>query len=167
MPAHSSDLLQPLDVGCFAPLKRAYGRFVSHLARASYNYIDKLDFLAEYSRARIEAFKPQTIQASFAATGLIPLDPERVLSKLTIALNAPTPPGSRPSSRSSQLTPKTPRTVVRQQKQASMLKDLQSSLFRTGPSSRYAVCYVYALPGPSFAGTQHIPVCAVSWLRGW
>ncbi|KAI2791755.1 hypothetical protein POX_c04633 [Penicillium oxalicum] len=27
MPSHSSHLLQPLDVGCFAVLKRAYGRF--------------------------------------------------------------------------------------------------------------------------------------------
>ena len=26
MPAHSSHLLQPLDVGCFGPLKQAYGR---------------------------------------------------------------------------------------------------------------------------------------------
>ena len=48
MPSHSSYLLQPLDVGCFAPLKRAYGRLVSDLARVSYNHIDKLDFLTEY-----------------------------------------------------------------------------------------------------------------------
>ena len=101
MPSYSSYLLQPLDVKCFAPLKRAYGRFVSDLARGSYNHIDKLDFLAEYPRARIEAFKPQTIQTSFAATGIIPFNLERVLSKLNISLNTPTPLGSRPSSRSS------------------------------------------------------------------
>ena len=29
MPAHSSHLLQPLDVGCFSPLKRAYGNEIS------------------------------------------------------------------------------------------------------------------------------------------
>ena len=28
MPAHSSHLLQPLDVGCFSPLKKAYGKLV-------------------------------------------------------------------------------------------------------------------------------------------
>jgi hypothetical protein len=28
MPSHSSHLLQPLDVGCFGPLKKAYGRQV-------------------------------------------------------------------------------------------------------------------------------------------
>lgn len=30
MPVHSSHLLQPLDVSCFSPLKRAYGRLVDH-----------------------------------------------------------------------------------------------------------------------------------------
>ena len=115
MPVYSSHLLQPLDVGCFAPLKRAYGRFVGDFARVGYNHFDKLDFLAEYPRARIEAFKPQTIQASFAATGLTIIDLERVLSKLNISLESPytpTPPGSRPSSRSSQFTPKTPKTAI-------------------------------------------------------
>jgi hypothetical protein len=43
-------------VRCFVVLKRAYSRFVSDLARIGYNYIDKLDFLANYLRARIEAF---------------------------------------------------------------------------------------------------------------
>jgi hypothetical protein len=37
-------------------LKRAYSRFVSDLAEIGYNYIDKLNFLANYLRARIEAF---------------------------------------------------------------------------------------------------------------
>jgi hypothetical protein len=30
MPAHASHLLQPLDVGCFGPLKQAYGRQIEH-----------------------------------------------------------------------------------------------------------------------------------------
>jgi hypothetical protein len=56
MLSHSSYLLQPLNITCFVLLKRAYGRFVSDLARAGHNYIDKLNFLADYPRARIEAF---------------------------------------------------------------------------------------------------------------
>jgi hypothetical protein len=52
MPAHSSYLLQLLDVSCFAVLQRAYGRFVSDLGRRGYNYIDKFDFLEDYQRAR-------------------------------------------------------------------------------------------------------------------
>ena len=31
MPAHSSHYLQPLDVGCYGPLKQAYGRQIEHL----------------------------------------------------------------------------------------------------------------------------------------
>lgn len=45
MPAHSSHLLQPLDIGCFAVLKRAYGQIVETKMRLGINHIDKLDFL--------------------------------------------------------------------------------------------------------------------------
>ncbi|KAJ5735363.1 uncharacterized protein N7483_000488 [Penicillium malachiteum] len=134
MPPHSSHLLQPLDVGCFSVLKITYGRFISDLARTGYNHIDKLDFLADFQRARLEAFKPATIQNSFIATGLVPIDAEKVLSKLNISLRTPTPPGTRPGSRSSQFSPKTPRTVVQLQKQASMLKDLLRQRSNSPPS---------------------------------
>ena len=33
MPAYTSHLLQPLNVGCYSPLKRVYGRKVQELAR--------------------------------------------------------------------------------------------------------------------------------------
>jgi hypothetical protein len=106
-------------------VKKVYGRFISDLTRQGYNYIDKIDFLEDYQRARLEAFqKPLTIQNSFAAAGLVPIDIERVLSKLNISLRTPTPLNSRLSSRSSQFTPKTPRTVPQLFKQASLLKDL-------------------------------------------
>jgi len=111
MPLHSSYLLQPLNVRCFVVLKRAYGRFISDLARTGYNYIDKLDFLTDYPRARIEAFQPNIIQSSFVATGIVLVSAERVLSKLNISLSTPSLLLSRLSSRSSQFTPKTPRTV--------------------------------------------------------
>jgi hypothetical protein len=93
-------------------LKRAYGCFVSDLARTGYNHIDKLDFLADYPRARAEAFQPNIIQSSFAATGIVPVNADRVLSKLNISLRTPSPPSSRPSSRSSEFAPETPKTVA-------------------------------------------------------
>ena len=113
MPAHCLHLLQTLRVGCFTVLKRAYSRFISDLGRREYNHIDKFDFLDDYQRARLEAFQqPDIIQNSFAASDLVPVDTERVLSKPHISLQTPAPPSSRPSSRSSQFTPKTPRTVI-------------------------------------------------------
>ncbi|CEO59608.1 hypothetical protein PMG11_04280 [Penicillium brasilianum] len=134
MPSHSSHLLQPLDVRCFAVLKRAYGRFVSDLARTGYNHIDKLDFLADYPRARLEAFQPNIIQSSFAATGIVPVNADRVLSKLNISIRTPSPLSSRPSSRSSQFTPKTPKTAIQLEKQASMLKELLKQRSHSPPT---------------------------------
>ncbi|KAF2189857.1 DDE-domain-containing protein [Zopfia rhizophila CBS 207.26] len=51
MPAHSSHILQPLDVGCFSPLKTAYGRQVEKLMRNRFNHITKLEFLPAFRDA--------------------------------------------------------------------------------------------------------------------
>ena len=51
MPPHSSHLLQPLDVGCFGPLKQAYGRQVEDLMRAHINHVSKLEFLCGFRAA--------------------------------------------------------------------------------------------------------------------
>ena len=44
MPPHLSHLLQPLNVGCFSPLKLAYSRKVKALIRNHINHITKLEF---------------------------------------------------------------------------------------------------------------------------
>jgi hypothetical protein len=66
MPAHSSHPLQPLDVGFFTLLKKAYGRFVSDLARRGYNYIDKHDFLVDYQNVWVAAFDLEAIEATLS-----------------------------------------------------------------------------------------------------
>jgi hypothetical protein len=81
MPTHSLHLLQPLDLSCFATLKRAYGRQIKQLIRNGVNYINKLDFLTAYHKARIEAITPVITRSGFTATGLVPFNPERVLEK--------------------------------------------------------------------------------------
>jgi hypothetical protein len=48
MPPHSSHLLQPLDVGRFSPLKRAYSREIGALISHHINHITKLEFLAAF-----------------------------------------------------------------------------------------------------------------------
>jgi hypothetical protein len=116
MPAHSSHLLQPLDVGCFAVLKRHYGQLVEQRMRLGFNHIDKIDFLTAFPRARTMAYKAQTIRNSFAATGLVPFNPDRVIQQLTIQLKTPTPPPSRSSNTQSSClqTPQNIRQFVRQ-----------------------------------------------------
>jgi hypothetical protein len=61
MPPYSSHLLQLLDVGCFGPLKRAYGGLVKAKMWLGYNHIDKLDFLKAYPAARQQVFTIQNI----------------------------------------------------------------------------------------------------------
>jgi DDE superfamily endonuclease len=51
MPAHSLHLLQPLDVGCFSPLKAAYSRQLENLIRSSINHITKIEFLLAFKAA--------------------------------------------------------------------------------------------------------------------
>ena len=94
MPPHSSHLLQPLDVGVFGPLKRAYGKLVEAMMRGGNNHIDKTDFLSLYPSARNNVFTRDNIYGGFAGAGLKPLDKERVLSKITFQLHTPTPPPS-------------------------------------------------------------------------
>jgi DDE superfamily endonuclease len=92
MPSHASHLLQPLDVGCFAPLKRAYGRQIEDMIRNGINHITKLEFLPAFRAAFEASFIQSNIQGGFRGAGLVPFDPEAVISKLDIQLQTPTPP---------------------------------------------------------------------------
>jgi DDE superfamily endonuclease len=65
MPPQSSHLLQPLDVGCFAPLKRAYGRQIEDLSRNYINHITKLEFLPAFKAAFNTSFLKENIQGGF------------------------------------------------------------------------------------------------------
>jgi hypothetical protein len=94
MPPHSSHLLQPLDVGCFSPLKRAYSREVETLMRNHINHITKLEFLPAFKAAFDRSFTPVNICSAFRGAGLVPLQPETVLSKLDVTLRTPTPPAA-------------------------------------------------------------------------
>ena len=51
LPAHSSHITQPLDVGCFGPLKRAYGREINAFIKAHINQISKVEFLIAFKAA--------------------------------------------------------------------------------------------------------------------
>lgn len=92
MPAHSSHLLQPLGVGYFAPLKKAYGKQVEELMRSYVDHITKLEFLPALKAAFEVAFTKQNIVGGFQGAGLVPLDQEAVISKLDVKLRTPTPP---------------------------------------------------------------------------
>ena len=56
MPAHSSHILQPLDVVCFSPLKRNYSQRVRDLARRRVFHINKEGFLPAFRDAFFDVF---------------------------------------------------------------------------------------------------------------
>jgi DDE superfamily endonuclease/helix-turn-helix, Psq domain len=91
MPAHSSHILQPLDVGCFGPLKKAYGKEIEGLMRARITHITKADFLPAFCTAFKAAMTEKNIQGAFRGAGLIPFDPKSVLSRLDVRLRTPSP----------------------------------------------------------------------------
>ena len=91
MPPHSSHILQPLDVGCFGPLKLAYGRQIEDLMRSSITHITKTDFLPAFYIAFQSAMTENNIKAGFRGTGLTPYNPESVLSRLDLRLRTPSP----------------------------------------------------------------------------
>ena len=92
MPSHSSHLLQPLDVGCFSPLKRAYSREIEGLIRHHINHITKLEFFPAVKAAYDRSFTSANICSAFSGAGLVPHQPDVVLSKLDVQLRTPTPP---------------------------------------------------------------------------
>jgi hypothetical protein len=92
MPLHSSHILQPLDVGCFAPLKQAYSREIRVLALDYIGRIDKKAFVATFAKVFKKAFSKANITASFKATRLVPSNPLIVLLKLDVKVRTLTPP---------------------------------------------------------------------------
>jgi hypothetical protein len=121
MPPHSSHLLQPLDVGCFGPLKNAYGREIEQLIRCSITHVSKTDFFPAFYAAHQAAMTESNIKGGFRGAGLVPLDPESVISKLDVQLRTPTPVEEE-ASLPDPWVPKTPKTVLEATSQSEYLE---------------------------------------------
>ena len=75
LPPHSSHLTQPLDVGCFSALKRAYGRELEGLIKAYVTHITKLEFFIAFKSAHLKAITSDNIRGGFRGSGLVLYDP--------------------------------------------------------------------------------------------
>jgi hypothetical protein len=121
MPPHSSHLLQPLDVGCFRPLKNAYGKQVENLMRVHLTHITKPDFFVSLYAAFQEALKEENIQGGFRGAGIVPFNPDAVLSKLDVRFRTPTP--TEPTISADPWTSKTPQNAYEATSQSDFIKD--------------------------------------------
>ena len=82
--AHSSHLLQSLNVGCFDSLKQLYSKKIENLMQAHISYIIKIEFFAAFKNAFFISFNKVNIQEDFQKTGLILFNPETMIFKLNI-----------------------------------------------------------------------------------
>jgi DDE superfamily endonuclease len=80
LPAHTTHVLQPCDVGVFGPLASAWKSEVLEASRRN-DSITKNNLLKHYANARSRAMKPNTIVNSFRKTGIWPLDRTAIPSK--------------------------------------------------------------------------------------
>jgi hypothetical protein len=93
LPAHSSHLLQPLDLAAFSVLKSRYRQEISALsALDDAAPVKKEHFVTCYNKAREDSFNERVIRASWKAAGLVPYRPSLVLNSSQISGRPSTPP---------------------------------------------------------------------------
>jgi hypothetical protein len=136
MPAHSSHILQPLDIGCFSPLKKAYGKQIEELMKGGQTHITKEDFLPALCAAFPESISESNIQGGFRGAGLIPFDPERVISTLDLQFRTPTPSNSRPGTSHTWVS-KTPNNPTEASSQSTFLKNRISEHANSSPTQSF------------------------------
>ena len=90
LPPHSTHLLQPLDVGLFAPLQHHYGKRVEKYHQTTNQGITHSKFLPIYQEARRKAYTSQNIESAFKKCGIVPFNPRAVLGT-TIRSTKPPP----------------------------------------------------------------------------
>ena len=93
LPAHSSHILQPLDLSVFGALKREYRSQLSRIAHIDDSApIKKAQFVECYKVARKTAFTSRTIRTGWAATGLHPWCPSKALQSSQVVIRQTTTP---------------------------------------------------------------------------
>jgi DDE superfamily endonuclease/Tc5 transposase DNA-binding domain/helix-turn-helix, Psq domain len=97
LPAHSSHILQPLDLSCFSILKRNYRKQIadlSHLDDAA--PVKKRRFIECYNKARKVAFTDRNIRSGWKAAGVYPWNPEKGLSSSQVKTSSQQHPTTPP-----------------------------------------------------------------------
>jgi predicted Zn-ribbon and HTH transcriptional regulator len=92
------------------------------MMRSRISHISKESFIPAFREAFKATFTSENIQAGFRGAGLVPYDPEVVLSKLDVRLSTPVPENSRPSTSHSWVS-KTPQTAKEVAKQTTLIKN--------------------------------------------
>lgn len=83
LPPNTTHLTQPLDKGCFSPLKSCW-RQVCHEFYSKYpgRIVTQYDFSSLFSESWKRAMTPQNVISSFSVTGIYPFNRSKVLDKI-------------------------------------------------------------------------------------
>lgn len=76
LPPKTTDMLQPLDVSCFFPVKKAWNTHLQNQisASAGMNHVDKKNFVDILTTVWRQGLSEENVKAGFEATGLFPPD---------------------------------------------------------------------------------------------
>ena len=84
LPAHTSHVLQPMDVGCFGPFSKIYSNECHKYQREHLGAVNKLSVCELACKTYTLALSPQNLRAAFKKSGVFPLNPS-VLSESDFA----------------------------------------------------------------------------------
>ena len=106
LPAHSSHLTQPLDVGLFSPLQNNYGKLVMDWSKGGgFPALHKSDFWPLLKIAREQTYTLKNIKGAWSGAGLVPYNKQKILS----CLGGPSLSASQNSLQGGIQTPRNPR----------------------------------------------------------
>ena len=74
LPAHVTDVLQPLDVTCFGPIKRRWQAVLNQIGslHGTRNALNKATFVDELCSVWMECLNTRNVSSGFHATGIFP-----------------------------------------------------------------------------------------------
>ena len=106
-------------------------------------HISKLEFLCAFRTAFFTSITKKNIQGGFLGAGLVPYDPQRVLSKLNVRLRTPTPPVTLPEIIQTWV-PKTPQNAYEASSQSEHIKNRITAHENSSPTSMIAAMDQFA-----------------------
>jgi DDE superfamily endonuclease len=113
LPPHTTHRLQPLDVGLFSPLAKAYTKRLDAYTHGGLGWVSmtKRLFWPIFRDAWMDSFTPKNIKRAFEVTGIWPLQPLLTLAKIQKRSSAYSTPTKLPLL--PMATPQTARAVRR------------------------------------------------------
>jgi len=132
LPAHTSHVLQPLDLAPFSVIKSKYRKQIQELSSLDDAApVKKERFVTCYHQARTEGFSERVIRAGWRATGMVPFNPDQVLLSSQVSGRPSTPPKV--------ITPQSPSQIIFKTPQKQQdLYQAQQILLRSGYLPRSA-----------------------------